>query len=237
MDKELIRCLIEREQSPAPRLRYIFTYYLEEMSEPTDLYDLADEHGMEICGLYRTDVIDPPWEALGSDTYGSRNGEVKNWQGFSGGLSPRHPDYALPAVLEARQASNLYNGSNALEMLIPLYVSDWYGPQSTPEDFFMPLATMIVMVSDISYKDTIFNYQSVEKLGYHLNVTNVPSRSQRDYLTNRGGLNLCAHAYEELSRWPGYGINPITDFETTLVWTNGTDLVQQHVLRYEGVRT
>lgn len=68
IDKELIRCLTEHKQSLAPRLRYTFMYYLEEMSEP-----------MEICGLYRTDVIDPPWEALDSDTYVSRNGEVKNW--------------------------------------------------------------------------------------------------------------------------------------------------------------
>ena len=61
-DKELIRCLIEQKQSLVPRLRCIFMYYHEEMKEPTDLYDLADEHGMEICGLYETDVIDPPWE-------------------------------------------------------------------------------------------------------------------------------------------------------------------------------
>lgn len=129
--------------------------------------------------------------------------------GFSGGLSPRHPDHALPAVLETRQASRLYNESHALERLIPLYALDWYGPESTPKNFFM--------VSDISYKDTIIKYQSVEKLGYHLNVTNIPSQSQRDYLTNRGGLNLCAHAYEQLLRRLGYGINPIMSFETTLV--------------------
>lgn len=83
MDKELIRCLLEQNQSMAPRLRYIFMYYLVEMSEPTDLYDPADEHGMEICGLYKTDVFDPPWEALDSDTYMSRNREVKNWSGMS----------------------------------------------------------------------------------------------------------------------------------------------------------
>ena len=62
----------------APRLRLIFLYYFEEMTEPTDLYDLADEHGMEICGLYETDVIDLPWEGLDSDTYVSRNEEVKH---------------------------------------------------------------------------------------------------------------------------------------------------------------
>ena len=50
-----------------------------EMKEPTDLYDLTDEHGMEICGLYKPDVIDPPWEGLDSDTCVSRNGKNKHW--------------------------------------------------------------------------------------------------------------------------------------------------------------
>ena len=61
-DKELIRSLIEQKQILALRLRYILMYYLEAMKEPTNLYDPADEHGMEICGLYETDVINPPWE-------------------------------------------------------------------------------------------------------------------------------------------------------------------------------
>ena len=77
-DKELIRCLIEQKHNLAPRLSYIFMYYLEEMKEPADLYDLADEHGMEICGLYETDVINPPWERIDSDTYVSRNGKNKH---------------------------------------------------------------------------------------------------------------------------------------------------------------
>ncbi|KAL8851888.1 MAG: hypothetical protein Q9221_003211 [Calogaya cf. arnoldii] len=78
-DKELIRCLIEQRKDVAPRLRYIFMYYLEEMSEPDDLYDLADEHGMEFCALYASDVIDPGWEALDADTYTNKHGQVKSW--------------------------------------------------------------------------------------------------------------------------------------------------------------
>ena len=54
-------------------------YYLEAMKEPADLYDLADEHGMEICGLYETDVINPPWERIDLDTYVSRYGKNKHW--------------------------------------------------------------------------------------------------------------------------------------------------------------
>ncbi|KAL8782248.1 MAG: hypothetical protein Q9213_005551 [Squamulea squamosa] len=77
-DKEFIKCLIEHKQNLAPRLTHIFMYYLEEMSEPTELYDLADKHGMEICGLFSTDVINPDCEALDSDTYVIRNGDKKD---------------------------------------------------------------------------------------------------------------------------------------------------------------
>ncbi|KAL8726785.1 MAG: hypothetical protein Q9181_005924 [Wetmoreana brouardii] len=160
------------------------------------------------------------------------------WQqligGSSGGLSPRSPCHFLPTLLETRQAYLLTNESAALEKLTPLYASDWYGPESDPEDFIMALATMIVRVSDVSDKDTIINYQNLEKDGYHLNVTNVPLQSQRDYLTSRGVFNICVHAYGKLTKRLEYGISPITSFETFLLWTNGTDLIQQHVFRYEG---
>lgn len=53
MDVELIRCLIERKAEVAPRLKFIFLYYLEEMTEPEGLYDLADKHGMRLNALYR----------------------------------------------------------------------------------------------------------------------------------------------------------------------------------------
>ena len=160
------------------------------------------------------------------------------WQqiigGSSGGLSPReHHQTDFPAVLETRQG--LTNESAALEKLIPLYTSDWYGPASpTPQDFFMALATMIVQVADSSDKDRPINYESVESYGLHLNVTNVPLSGQRDYFTDRGVLNICAYAYGQLSKRLGYGTQPITNFESTLVWTNGTEVIQQHVLRYEG---
>ncbi|KAI4285967.1 MAG: hypothetical protein L6R38_000260 [Xanthoria sp. 2 TBL-2021] len=152
-----------------------------------------------------------------------------DWQrligGFSGGLSPRNPDHITLPVLEKRQSFRLGNESLALEKLTPFYASDWYGPESTPEDFFLALTTMVVMVSDLSNKDQIIDYQRVEKYGYHLNVTNVPLPSQQDYLTNRGVLNLCAHAYREVSDRLGFGINRVTSFETVLVWTNGTEMV------------
>lgn len=163
------------------------------------------------------------------------------WQQLTGsssssGLSPRSvlPKDTLPSILEARQSPGLTNESAALDHLTPLYASDWYGPASTPEDFFLALATTIVKISVITNKDVPINAQSVEQEGYHLNVTNVPLAGQRDYLTNRGVLNLCGHAYGELLERVGYGIRPVTNFETVLVWTNGTGLVQQHVLRYEG---
>ncbi|KAL8703603.1 MAG: hypothetical protein Q9201_003228 [Fulgogasparrea decipioides] len=161
------------------------------------------------------------------------------WQqligGSSGGLSPRSPRHPLPAFLETRQAAQLYNESAALEKLIPYYASDWYGPESDPVDFFMALATIIVRVSDVSNKDTTINWQTVEEDGYHLNVTNVPLQSQKYYLTNRGVLNICAHAYGEMTGRLGYGTKPMTNFETYLLWTNGTEVIQQHVFRYEGV--
>ncbi|KAI4198973.1 MAG: hypothetical protein LQ350_004954 [Teloschistes chrysophthalmus] len=161
-----------------------------------------------------------------------------DWQrligGSSIGLSPRSPSHnSLPSLLKTRQ-SRSFNESQRLESLTPFYISDWYGPESNETEFFMALATLIVKISDISDKDSTINFQRVENLGYHLNVTNVPLQSQVDYLTNRGVLNLCAYAYRELTSRLGYGIDPVTNLEATLIWTNGTELIQQHAFRYEG---
>ncbi|KAL8684285.1 MAG: hypothetical protein Q9224_006465 [Gallowayella concinna] len=154
---------------------------------------------------------------------------------LSSGLSPRSSSGNLfPAILETRQASRVRNDSAQLDKLTPFYASDWYGPASDSADFFIALATTIALVSDLSDKDITINYQRLEPYGYHLNATNVPLQSQVDYFTNRGVLNLCAYAYRQLSERLGSGIEPITNFETTLLWTNGTDIIQQHVLRYEG---
>ncbi|KAI4269475.1 MAG: hypothetical protein LQ337_007256 [Flavoplaca oasis] len=161
-----------------------------------------------------------------------------DWQeligGFSGGISPRHAPHALPAVLETRQTSASTNESSALEALTPFYVSDWYGPESPPEDFIMALATMIVMVSDFSDKDKTINYQRAGKYGYDFNVTHVPLPGKEGYLTNRGVLNMITRAYGELTEALGF-FDPVTNFETVLVWTNGTEVVNHHVLRYGGV--
>ncbi|KAI4221342.1 MAG: hypothetical protein L6R36_006977 [Xanthoria steineri] len=115
---------------------------------------------------------------------------------FSGGLSPRHRfnHPLLPAVLKPRQqasSSPRYNASAAFEKLTPIHVSDWYGPESTGQDLFQALATMVVTVADSPDKDTVVSTQSVEQRGYRLNVTNVPLQSQVDYLTYRGVSGLC----------------------------------------------
>ncbi|KAI4103387.1 MAG: hypothetical protein L6R37_003826 [Teloschistes peruensis] len=154
--------------------------------------------------------------------------------GSSSALSPRSPSHhPLLSSLESRQSRSL-NQSQPLEDLTPFYISDWYGPESNETEFFMALATLIVKISDNSDKDSTINSQTVEESGYHLNVTDVPLQSQVDYLTNRGVLNLCAYAYREMTRRLGYGIDLITNFEATLIWTNATELVQQHAFRYEG---
>ncbi len=36
------------------------------MSEPSEQYDLADDHEVELCGLYSSDVIEPDWDSLDS---------------------------------------------------------------------------------------------------------------------------------------------------------------------------
>ncbi|KAL8670142.1 MAG: hypothetical protein Q9168_005307 [Polycauliona sp. 1 TL-2023] len=78
MDKELITCLIEQKENLVPKLTYIFMLYLEEMVEPQDLYDVADKHGMQLCGLYKRDIIDPRWEKLDEDgVLGHR--ELRGW--------------------------------------------------------------------------------------------------------------------------------------------------------------
>ncbi|KAL8888635.1 MAG: hypothetical protein Q9192_006145 [Flavoplaca navasiana] len=79
MDQELIRCLIEHRQSLAPRLRYINLYYLEEMVEPTELYDLATKHSIDMSALCVTDHIDPDVRSLDEDTFVARNGELMSW--------------------------------------------------------------------------------------------------------------------------------------------------------------
>ncbi|KAL8768859.1 MAG: hypothetical protein Q9209_005040 [Squamulea sp. 1 TL-2023] len=203
---------------------YTLYHALQVMSSTNDFttsnFTLQNKAGSIACKV----ILGPPsaeWQQLigGSSTF----------------ISPRSHLHNLPTLLETRQATRVSNDSAALAKLIPLYGSDWYGPESTAQDFFMALATMIVKVSDLP-KDTFVNYHRIEPLGYRLNVTNVPLPGQDVYLTNRGVLNLCAHAYGQAAMRLGYN-DPITNFETMLMWTNGTVLIQQHVLRYEGVAT
>ena len=37
------------------------------MVEPTDLYELANEIGVKMCGLYQSDDINPDWSCLDKD--------------------------------------------------------------------------------------------------------------------------------------------------------------------------
>ncbi|KAI4174684.1 MAG: hypothetical protein LQ348_006332 [Seirophora lacunosa] len=67
MDVELIKCLIEQRQHVAPKLKYISMCYIDEIAEPTELYDLAEKHGMSLCGTNRHDYIDPPEKFLDED--------------------------------------------------------------------------------------------------------------------------------------------------------------------------
>ncbi|KAI4087341.1 MAG: hypothetical protein LQ344_006835 [Seirophora lacunosa] len=67
MDVELIKCLIEQRQHVAPKLKYISMCYMDEIAEPTELYDLAEKHGMSLCGTNRHDYIDPPEKFLDED--------------------------------------------------------------------------------------------------------------------------------------------------------------------------
>ncbi|KAL8889198.1 MAG: hypothetical protein Q9215_003497 [Flavoplaca cf. flavocitrina] len=78
-DEEFIRCLIEQRQSLAPRLKFINLYYLEDMVEPTELYDLAIKHSIEISAWYAKESIDPDFKILDADTFVARNGEVRSW--------------------------------------------------------------------------------------------------------------------------------------------------------------
>ncbi|KAL8760620.1 MAG: hypothetical protein Q9184_003210 [Pyrenodesmia sp. 2 TL-2023] len=205
---------------------YVPYHALQTMSADSDFtlssFTLQNQDGATACKV----VLAPPsaeWQQLIG--------------GSTGGLSPRSPGSTLlPATLVTRQASSrIYNESSALEKLNSLYASDWYGPESTASDFLIALAAMIVKVSDISDKDAVINYHKLEELGYHLNVSKVPRPDGKpDYFANRGAVNLCAHPYGELSRRLGYGTKAVTNFETTLMWTNGTDLIQQQALRYEG---
>ncbi|KAI4112900.1 MAG: hypothetical protein LQ345_006021 [Seirophora villosa] len=66
-DVELIKCLIEQRQHVAPKLKYISMCYIDEIVEPMELYDLADKHGMSLCGTNRHDIIDPPEKFLDED--------------------------------------------------------------------------------------------------------------------------------------------------------------------------
>ncbi|KAL8819671.1 MAG: hypothetical protein Q9223_001942 [Gallowayella weberi] len=63
MDIELISCLIEQKAQVAPRLKFIFMYYLEEMTEPGEL----------------DDAIRWSCEDLDADEYISSDGKLMKW--------------------------------------------------------------------------------------------------------------------------------------------------------------
>lgn len=62
-DVELMKCLLEQRGHLVPRLKFLFMYYLDNMVEPKELYELAKKCGVSMSGLYATDDINvsPEW--------------------------------------------------------------------------------------------------------------------------------------------------------------------------------
>lgn len=56
---ELLTCLVEQKKTLAPRLKYFLMYYLENMSEPIELYKAAEKYGVDMFGIYKINEIDP----------------------------------------------------------------------------------------------------------------------------------------------------------------------------------
>ncbi|KAI2620071.1 hypothetical protein GGR54DRAFT_630578 [Hypoxylon sp. NC1633] len=58
-DYQLIRFLITQKHDVLPRLKYVLMYYMEFMSDPSDLYPLAKENGVTLGPLLATDYLNP----------------------------------------------------------------------------------------------------------------------------------------------------------------------------------
>ena len=213
---------------------YILYQALDDMSS-TDSFVISNFTLQNAEGVIACKVIYAPPDALFQQLVNGALG--------SGGIAPpRLRARSLPEVprLEPRQISSTQftNYSAALNSLTPYWAPQWYGPTTTPRDFFMALATLVVRLSDVVAKDDTIQTSSAEKDGYHLNVTDVetgarPRGSYGGYLTTRGVLNTVTRAVQEAAEKLGY-FQDLTDLEITLLWTNATTAIQQWVLRYEG---
>ncbi|KAI1377621.1 hypothetical protein F4677DRAFT_414992 [Hypoxylon crocopeplum] len=58
-DYQLIRFLITEKHQVLPQLKYVLMYYMEYMSNPSDLYPLAKENGITLGPLLATDYLNP----------------------------------------------------------------------------------------------------------------------------------------------------------------------------------
>ncbi|OTB08258.1 hypothetical protein M426DRAFT_8064 [Hypoxylon sp. CI-4A] len=58
-DYQLIRFLITEKQHVLPKLKYVLMYYMEFLSDPTDLYPLAKENGITLGPLLASDYLNP----------------------------------------------------------------------------------------------------------------------------------------------------------------------------------
>lgn len=63
-DLEFMRCLLEQRELVAPKLTHLFMYYLNNMVEPEDLYEVADRVGVKMSGLYESDDTNVDWDWL-----------------------------------------------------------------------------------------------------------------------------------------------------------------------------
>lgn len=67
---EFLTCLLEQRDTVAPKLKGLFMYHGENMSETEELkklFALAESMPVRMAGLYRTDPINFVWDWLDSD--------------------------------------------------------------------------------------------------------------------------------------------------------------------------
>ena len=93
---------------------------------------------------------------------------------------------------------------------------------------------MIVRVANTPDKDTVVSTQSVEKYG-------LSSQCHERAVAEPGGLSDVSRGFGpvwvmRMGSWRRrfWFWDPVTNFETKVVWTDGREVVQQHVLRYAG---
>ena len=150
----------------------------------------------------------------------------------NGGPKSKKRSLISGTVLKARQ-DPVNNVTASLDGLTPQHTSQWYGPFTVQSTFFMALATMIVALSDQT-KDVSATIRSVETVSFRLTVTSTPAPGQPDCLTARGILDILKYAYEQMMYRLEQGVDTVTNFEGTVVWSDELAMKQQWSLRIEG---